>query len=343
MDSMGMGAGQDGKERLLSRPMVVYQVFADGTEKAENAVKKLVYCLAMGTLPTLLTLLTLLIPPTPLTPLNSPTPPTLLTSSVILGVDRDSYSWISSQFRNATSSGSLAVRPTIPVYTYRIVNVYPHDPSAFTQGLGFHNGFLYEGTGNYGSSTLRKVDLRTGKILQMHRLLPQYFGEGITIYHDKIIQLTWQSHVGFVYDKASFKLLREFHYLTEGWGITHDGSRLIMSDGTSILRFLNPETFEEIGRLQVSDNSGPVVGLNELEYVRGEIYANVWQTDRIARISPQTGRVVGWVELRGLLTRGDLNRPVDVLNGIAYDAKRDRLFVTGKWWPKLFEIEIAKK
>jgi len=177
----------------------------------------------------------------------------------------------------------------------------------------------------------------------MHRLLPQYFGEGITIYHDKIIQLTWQSHVGFVYDKASFKLLREFHYLTEGWGITHDGSRLIMSDGTSILRFLNPETFEEIGRLQVSDNSGPVVGLNELEYVHGEIYANVWQTDRIARISPQTGRVVGWVELRGLLTRGDLNRPVDVLNGIAYDAKRDRLFVTGKWWPKLFEIEIAKK
>jgi glutamine cyclotransferase len=285
-------------------------------------VKKLAYCLAIGTLPALLT---------------------LLASSAILGADTGPYSWNSPQPRNAAISGSLAARPATPVYTYRIVSVYPHDPSAFTQGLVFENDFLYEGTGNYGSSTLRKVDLRTGKILQIHRLSPRYFGEGITIYRDKIIQLTWQSHVGFVYDKASFKLLREFHYLTEGWGITHDGSRLIMSDGTSILRFLNPETFEEIGWLQVSSNKGPVRGLNELEYIRGEIYANVWQTDRIARISPRTGQVVGWIELGGLLARRDLTRPVDVLNGIAYDPKRGRLFVTGKWWPKVFEIKIAKK
>jgi glutamine cyclotransferase len=230
-----------------------------------------------------------------------------------------------------------------PVYTYKVVNTYPHARDAFTEGLVCENGLLYEGTGNYGSSTLRKVKLETGKILQIRELPPGYFGEGITIYGNRIIQLTWKSHLGFVYDKASFKLLRKFRYPTEGWGITHDESRLIMSDGTSILYFLNPETFEETGRIQVRDNNGPVSSLNELEYVRGEIYANVWQTDRIARISPQTGRVVGWIELRGLLEREGVIGPVDVLNGIAYDSKRGRLFVTGKWWPKLFEIEIAPR
>ena len=232
---------------------------------------------------------------------------------------------------------------TTPVYTYRVVNTYPHARDAFTQGLVFDDGLLYEGTGNYGSSTLRKVELETGRILQTRELPPKYFGEGITIYEDKIIQLTWQSHLGFVYDKPSFRLLRDFRYPTEGWGITHDKSRLIMSDGTSILHFLDPETFEETGRIQVKDGSRPVGGLNELEYVRGEIYANVWPTDRVARISPQTGRVVGWIELGGLLTREDLTRPVDVLNGIAYDSKRGRLFVTGKWWPRLFEIEIVSR
>jgi glutamine cyclotransferase len=184
------------------------------------------------------------------------------------------------------------------------------------------------------------VELETGDILQIRELSAQFFGEGITIYGNKIIQLTWQSNIGFVYDKNSFELLQEFNYPTEGWGITHDGERLIMSDGTSILHFLDPQTFEEIGQLEVFDDDGPVTRLNELEYIQGEIYANVWQTDRVARIAPGTGRVIGWVELGGLLTAEDRSEPVDVLNGIAYDAKTDRLFVTGKLWPKLFEIEL---
>jgi len=228
----------------------------------------------------------------------------------------------------------------IPVYTYNVVKTYPHDRNAFTQGLVFEDGVLYEGTGGFGNSTLRRVELETGDVLQIRELSAQFFGEGITIYKDKIIQLTWKSNIGFVYDKNSFELLQEFNYSTEGWGITNDGTRLIMSDGTSTLHFLNPQTFEEIGQLGVFDNDGPVTRLNELEYVQGEIYANVWQTNRIARIAPETGRVIGWVELGGLLTTEDRSEPVDVLNGIAYDAKTDRLFVTGKLWPKLFEIEL---
>jgi len=228
----------------------------------------------------------------------------------------------------------------IPVYTYNITSIYPHDRDAFTQGLVFEGGFLYEGTGLLGQSTLRRVEFETGEILQVHELPVQFFGEGITIYGDKIIQLTWRSNIGFVYDKNSFELLQEFNYSTEGWGITHDGTRLIMSDGTSTLHFLDPQTLEEIGQLEVFDNRGPVTRLNELEYIQGEIYANVWQTDRIAIIAPETGRVVGWVDLRGLLTAEDRSEPVDVLNGIAYDAESDRLFVTGKLWPKLFEIVL---
>jgi glutamine cyclotransferase len=229
----------------------------------------------------------------------------------------------------------------IPVYRYNIVNAYPHDPGAFTQGLVFENGVLYEGTGLFGRSTLRRVELETGAILQIRELPDQFFGEGITIYGNEIIQLTWQSNVGFVYDKNSFELLQEFNYSTEGWGITHDGEHLIMSDGTSTLHFLDPQTFEEISQLAVFDNDGPVTRLNELDYIQGEIYANVWQTDRVARVAPETGRVVGWIDLRGLLTEEDLSEPVDVLNGIAYDAEADRLFVTGKLWPKLFEIELV--
>lgn len=229
----------------------------------------------------------------------------------------------------------------IPVYSYNIVNTYPHDRDAFTQGLVFEDGVLYEGTGRFGHSSLRRVELETGDILQIRELSTQLFGEGITIYRDKIIQLTWQSNIGFVYDKNSFELLQEFNYSTEGWGITHDGNRLIMSDGTSTLHFLDPQTFGEIGQLGVFDNNGPVTSLNELEYVQGEIYANVWQTDRVARIAPETGRVIGWINLEGLLTTEDCSEPVDVLNGIAYDAKTNRLFVTGKLWPKLFEIELV--
>lgn len=229
----------------------------------------------------------------------------------------------------------------IPVYTYNIVNTYPHDREAFTEGLVFEDGVLYEGTGLFGQSTLRRVELETGDILQIGELSAQFFGEGITICGNKIIQLTWQSNIGFVYDKNSFELLGEFNYSTEGWGITYDGESLIMSDGTSTLHFLDPQTFEEIGQLEVFDNGGPVTRLNELEYIQGEIYANVWQTDRVARIAPGTGQVIGWVELGGLLTAEDHSEPVDVLNGIAYDANTDRLFVTGKLWPKLFEIELV--
>jgi glutamine cyclotransferase len=228
----------------------------------------------------------------------------------------------------------------IPVYSYIVVNTYPHDRNAFTEGLVFDDGVLYEGTGRYGNSSLRRVELETGDVLQIRELSPEFFGEGITICGAKIIQLTWQSHVGFVYDKNTFGLLQDFHYPTEGWGITYDGDHIIMSDGTSTLHFLDPQTFDEVGQLEVLDSNGPVTNLNELEYVQGEIYANVWQTNEIAIIAPATGRVVGWADLEGLLTMEDLSEPVDVLNGIAYDAATDRLFVTGKLWPKLFEIEL---
>ena len=228
----------------------------------------------------------------------------------------------------------------IPVYTYKVVNTYPHDQSAFTEGLVFEEGVLYEGTGLHEYSTLRRVKLETGEILQICELPPQFFGEGVTIYGDKIIQLTWQSNIGFVYDKYSFKLLKEFNYPDEGWGITHDGKHLIMSDGTSTLHFLDPETFEEISQIEVSANNIPVTRINELEYIQGEIYANIWQTELIARINPLTGRVVGWIDLRGILSLEDDSETVDVLNGIAHDSKNNRLFVTGKFWPKLFEIEL---
>lgn len=227
-----------------------------------------------------------------------------------------------------------------PVYTYRVVRAYEHDPEAFTQGLVFHQGVLYEGTGLRGRSSLRKVELETGRVLQLYKLPDRYFGEGVTVWGKEIFQLTWQSQVGFVYDRESLKILDEFAYPTEGWGITHDGRHLIMSDGSSTLYFLDPGTRTKIGQVQVHDGNNPVVRLNELEFILGEVYANVWQTDRIARIDPRTGQVVGWVVLTGLLKPEDHDRPVDVLNGIAYDAEGDRLFVTGKLWPKLFEIEL---
>lgn len=226
-------------------------------------------------------------------------------------------------------------------YGYRIVNTYPHDPHAFTQGLIYHEGVLYEGTGLRGRSSIRKVVLETGEVLQTREIDEQFFGEGITLWNDQIIELTWQSHKGFVYDRETFEFQRAFSYPTEGWGITHDGSKLIMSDGTENLYFLDPTTFEEIGRVQVKDGGQPVVHLNELEYINGEVFANVWQTNRVARISPETGRVLGWIDLAGLLNAKDRNGQADVLNGIAYDSEGQRLFVTGKLWPKLFEIELV--
>ena len=226
-----------------------------------------------------------------------------------------------------------------PVYRYKIINTYPHDKNAFTQGLVFDNGFLYEGTGRRGQSTLRKLELKTGNVLMSRKLPAKFFGEGITIYKNMIIQLTWQSNIGFVYSRENFALLREFSYPTEGWGITYDGESLIMSDGSSTLYYLNPETFEEIKRIEVYDSNGPVARLNELEYIQGEIYANLWQTDRIARIVPETGKVAGWVDLRGLSQAGNLGKD-SMLNGIAYDKENDRLFVTGKLWTELFEIKL---
>ena len=225
-------------------------------------------------------------------------------------------------------------------YACKVVHTYPHDRNAFTQGLVFENGFLYEGTGLYGSSTLRRVELETGKILQMHQLPSQLFGEGITIFGDKIIQLTWKSNLGFVYDKDTFELKNKFNYPSEGWGITHDEKYLIISDGTSTLRFLDPKTFKVVDQIEVHKQGFPLTSLNELEYIQGKIYANVWKTDCIAIIDPKTGKVDGWIELKGILSLEDYGRRIDALNGIAYDAKNDRLFVTGKLWPKLFEIDL---
>ncbi|OHB61183.1 MAG: glutamine cyclotransferase [Planctomycetes bacterium RBG_13_46_10] len=226
-------------------------------------------------------------------------------------------------------------------YTYQVVKSYPHDSNAFTQGLVFENGLLYEGTGLYGSSTLRLTDLETGQILKMHNLSDEYFGEGITIFKDKIYQLTYRSNIGFVYDKNSFELLKTFNYPTECWGITHDDNRLIISDGSSTLYFFDPESLEQTGSIKVCDREIPVSGLNELEYVKGQIFANVWPTERIAIIEPNTGQVIGWVYMNGLLNQQEISKPIDVLNGIAYDAANDRLFVTGKFWPKLFEIKLV--
>ncbi len=230
-----------------------------------------------------------------------------------------------------------------PMYSYRIVNHYPHDPQAFIQGLLYHNGVLYEGTGWWGRSSIRRVELETGKVLQISHATRRYFGEGIVIWQDRIIQLTWKSKVGFVYDRETFEKISEFKYLTEGWGITHDGKRLIMSDGTNILYFWDPDSFQEIEKLQVRDGDTPVPRLNELEYVKGEIWANVWGTNLIARISPQTGQVLSWIDLTGLLDIALRRDPNAVLNGIAYDEKGDRIFVTGKLWPTLFEIELIPK
>lgn len=221
-------------------------------------------------------------------------------------------------------------------YTYDIVNIYPHDESAFTQGLVFDEGYLYESTGLYNHSTLRRVELEAGETLQVYDLPTKYFGEGITIFDDKIIQLTWKSNTGFVYDKHSFELLREFSYPTEGWGITHDGSKLIMSDGTATLYFLDPVTFEGVGQIQVHDNE-PVTELNELEYIQGELYANIWKEEKIAIINPQTGQVKAWIDLSGI-EESESEDVSNVLNGIAYDAEENRLFVTGKRWAHIFEI-----
>jgi glutamine cyclotransferase len=229
-----------------------------------------------------------------------------------------------------------------PPFGYRVVTEYPHDRRAFTQGLAYVDDVLYEGTGLYGESMLRRVDLETGEVLHGVGLSEEYFGEGIAVLGDRIYQLTWKNGVCVVYDRETFELLDAFTYQTEGWGLTTDGERLIMSDGTNRLFIRDPETFAELDTIDVYDGARAIWNLNELEVVDGEIWANVWQTDRIARIDPETGQVTGWIDLTGLLTEGDRERhPVDVLNGIALNPETDRVFVTGKLWPKLFEIVIV--
>jgi glutamine cyclotransferase len=243
----------------------------------------------------------------------------------------------------AFGSGSLTAQSPGPVqYTYSIVHAYPHDAHAFTQGLLMRDGVLYESTGLNGQSSLRKVQLETGKVLSQVNVPSEYFAEGLTDWNSRLFQLTWQTKVGFVYDLATFRRERTFSYQGEGWGLTHDARTLIMSDGTERLRRLSPDTLGEVGQILVRDKGMPVKALNELEFVRGEIFANVWQTDRICRIDPSSGRVTGWIDLAGLLTPAE-REAADVLNGIAYDAGHDRLFVTGKNWPHLFEIQLQRK
>ena len=231
----------------------------------------------------------------------------------------------------------------LPVYGYELVNAWPHDREAFTQGLVLHEGKFLESTGQYGESTLRRVEMETGRVLQSVDVAPQYFAEGMTLLGGKIYQLTWQNQMGFVYDPATFERTGTFRYDGEGWGLTNDGESLILSDGTNQLRFLDPQTFAVRRTISVFDRGRQLRDINELEYVKGEIYANVWHTDRIARIDPQTGRLNGWIDLTGLLPPPDRGNAEAVLNGIAYDEHGDRLFVTGKLWPKLFEIKIKER
>ncbi|MCA8961176.1 MAG: glutaminyl-peptide cyclotransferase [Planctomycetes bacterium] len=233
------------------------------------------------------------------------------------------------------------------VYGFKVLETYPHDRSHYTQGLVFDKGDLLEGTGQLGVSLIGRFDLRTGEPKQRKRLENRYFGEGVAVWKDRILQLTWRASVGFIYDYETLERTGTFHYTGEGWGLTHDGTHLILSDGTSDLRFLDPETFEVVRKVRVTDRNRPIAKLNELEYIEGEIFANVWQTDQIARIDPKSGHVNSWIDLTGLLPDEDRRSPSrkapEVLNGIAYDPVQKQLYVTGKYWPKLFRIELVEK
>jgi len=243
---------------------------------------------------------------------------------------------------NSDSSSSKTPENAPPVhYGYQIVNIFPHDTNAFTQGLIFVDGKLYEGTGEEGESTLREVDLQTGKVLKKVDVPEPYFGEGITLLNGKMYQLTWQHHVGFIYNAQTFEQIGKFNYEDEGWGLTNDGHSLILSDGSNRLRFIDPDSFRVTKTIAVFDDSGkPLKELNELEYVDGQVYANIWHDNRIVIVDPQHGRITGWIDLGGLLQPGDVQDPEAVLNGIAYDAAGKRLFITGKLWPRIFEIKL---
>jgi glutamine cyclotransferase len=250
---------------------------------------------------------------------------------------------------NAPANAATKTSGKVPTYTYEIANTYPHDPKAFTQGLVFYNGFFYEGTGGRQRdsfhSSLRKTEVESGKVLQKFDLAGEFFGEGITIFNGKIYQITWEEQTAFVYDLNDFKLLKQFHYTGEGWGLTHDDKNLIMSDGTHVIRFINPENFETVRTIAVLDEQGkPVMELNELEFVKGEIWSNVWQKGVIIRIDPTNGKLLGKIDLNKLADQQmNSSRDADVLNGIAYDEANDRIFITGKKWDKVFEIKLKPK
>lgn len=243
----------------------------------------------------------------------------------------------------AVEPQGVTIPPRVVNYGFEVIKVYPHDPGAFTQGLLYHNGYLYESTGLNGQSSLRQVDLATGEVRRRVDLADTYFAEGLALHNRKLYQLTWQSRLGFIYDLDSFQLLRTFNYRGEGWGLTVGGGLLILSDGSSRLRFIDPETLDLRREVDVLEGERPVNQLNELEFVNGAIWANIWQSDRLVQINPETGKVMGWVNLGGLLPAEDRQRGVDVLNGIAWDEDGPRLFVTGKLWPKLFEIRLIER
>jgi len=227
-------------------------------------------------------------------------------------------------------------------YGYKVIHTFPHNRDAFTQGLVYDNGVLYEGTGQETGSTLREVALETGKVIRQLNLDDSLFGEGITLYHDRIYQVTWKNKIGFVYNKSDFKLINKIYYQTEGWGLTNIDDKIVMSDGTNILYFFEPEMFTIVKRIEVYDNEKKVDQLNEIEYINGEIWANIWMTDLIARIDPVSGKVLAYIDLKGILPKSDRDAETDVLNGIAYDNQGKRIFVTGKRWPKLFEIKVME-
>ena len=258
-----------------------------------------------------------------------------------------------------TATPSPTPQPTVAVlrsplitspqaFTYQVIATYPHDPEAWVEGLVYSDGVLFESTGELGRSSVRQVELATGKIVRKHTLDSVFYGEGLAQVGNRLVQLTWKNNLGFVYDATTFEQISTFQYDHEGWGLAYNGKDLAVSDGTATLRFFDPEKLTEVRRVQVTDGDKPIVMLNELEWMNGEVLANIWQTDLIARIDPQTGLVTGWINLAGLLSDKErteaqqAGRVIDVLNGIAYDAKRDRLFVTGKLWPKLFEIKLVR-
>lgn len=251
--------------------------------------------------------------------------------------------WKDSLFQSTSVSLKLKSNIAPKKYSYKVIKSFNHDPDAYTQGLVYMDGFIYEGTGRNGSSSIRKVELETGKIIQSVNMDQKHFGEGIALFNNKIYQLTWTSGVGFEYDLNTFKQIRTFDFSTQGWGLTTNGKDLIMSDGSNVIHYMEPENFGELKRIEVYDNNGPVDQLNELEYINGDLYANVYQTDKIVIINPETGMVKGEIDFKGLLKASDRTNSVDVLNGIAWDETGKRLFVTGKLWPKLYHVEIVDR